>query len=659
MRKILITLGVLVVLVIALGAAVPFLIPTKVYEDKIVAAVKLATGRDLKIEGPVSLHVLTGFSLTAEKVSLANAPGSPEAEMTTLAKLDIGLKLVPLMSGDIEITHLVLTDPVIHLDIDKAGKGNWVFEPGKAATPVAAEAKTSNASDTLKQLHLGEVKIVDGTLTYADARGGKPEQLDKVDLTLNLPSLDQKMSLTGNATWHKQALTLSLDVDKPEALMAGTPSHVSLKLSGSPLKMDFDGDVATKPALKVNGSFAASGPSLRDVAAWAGSPVKAGGTGLGTFDIKGNLALEGETASVTGLDVALDAINGGGELIIGFGGARPSLKGGITLGDLDLNPYLPHEAAASHENAPVAAPVAPGGGWSDAPIDLSALKSADVQMAVTIASLKFEKIEIGKSVSAIVLQNGRLNLAFKQITLYGGSGTAEIAIDGSEPAMGLNATMALNNIQIQPALEAVLGLDRLSGTATMDLTIASHGRSQHELVAGLSGHGTAHVANGAIKGVDFASLAKNLQSLTSKGSAGASATDQTAFTTLGGSFTIANGVMSNSDLAASSPLFTMTGKGTIDLLHRTMDYTVTPSLASNLQGGKSGIMGATVPILVQGPWANLSYRPDVQGLLQQRLAKAKLPGAVQNLLGGSQGAGSSSSASNLKPADILKSFLGK
>ena len=668
MRKfVIIGLGI-VLLLIATAAVLPFLISAHVYEAKLIAAVKQATGRDLKIEGPVSLGLLTGLSLQAENVSLANVAGAPDAAMLTLAKLEVGLKLVPLLSGDVEITRLELTDPVVHLSVDKSGQGNWVFTPEAAPQPVPDKDATPTAktASRIKELHLGTVKLTGGTLSYADLRSGAKQEVTKLDATLKLPSLDKTMQLDGSAVWRGQPVTVSLTLDKPNAIMGGTPQHVAFKLSAAPLRAEFDGTAAMKPAIKADGKLSLSTPSLSEAAGWAGSPPKAGGTGFGAASLDATLAFEGKSAKLSGLSFTLDQIKGHGEIGANLSNHVPEMQGTLALGALDLNPYLAHEkpGAASgpaQSEAPVAAPTTPGTGWSDAPINLSALKIADAKLALSFDSLAFRKIAIGKGQVAIDLQGGRLAIDIGQTALYGGLGKGRIGLDGTSGVgaggIGLTADVAMSGIAIQPVLGAVMGVDRLSGTGAFNLKIASHGRSQRDLVAGLGGNGALSLANGAIKGVDFARLANEIQALTGKGGASGTASNggDTAFTTMTGSFSISGGTLSNQDLAMASPLFKLTGKGTASLPQRTLDYRMEPTLSGAIQGSKIGILGTSVPILVQGPWDHLTYRPDLQAVLQDKL-KGKLPGAVQGLLGGSQGAASGKSQ---KAGDLLKGFFGK
>ena len=47
-----------------------------------------------------------------------------------------------------------------------------------------------------------------------------------------------------------------------------------------------------------------------------------------------------------------------------------------------------------------------------------------------------------------------------------------------------------------------------------------------------------------------------------------------------------------------------------------MNYRVTPTLL----GGETG--GIAVPVLITGPWSNLRFRPDLEGLLNLKAGEA-------------------------------------
>src|SRR6266446_6290126 len=210
MKKWLIGIAALVLVIVAALLVVPFLIPMETYKGQIVERVKGATGRDLALNGPISLSILPRFALTVSDVAFGNAPGASAKNMATFAKLELQVQPIALLSGKLAIDSFVLVDPVITLEVDKQGRPNWQFAaaPAAAQTPAssAAPAKpttlasppAARSGSPLEEIHLGDVRLINGTITYLDARTGQKQQVSKIDAKIALPDLGSPMQLSGN-----------------------------------------------------------------------------------------------------------------------------------------------------------------------------------------------------------------------------------------------------------------------------------------------------------------------------------------------------------------------------------------------------------------------------------------------------------------------------
>src|SRR5579864_6492530 len=103
MKKLLVAILIIVALVIVAAVVVPFFIPVDAFKSKLIAEVKQTTGRDLRIDGPVSLHLLPNIELSADQVSFGNAPGGVAKNMAQLKSLEVRLQLLPLLSGTVAV----------------------------------------------------------------------------------------------------------------------------------------------------------------------------------------------------------------------------------------------------------------------------------------------------------------------------------------------------------------------------------------------------------------------------------------------------------------------------------------------------------------------------------------------------------------------------
>ncbi len=129
MKKFLLIVLGLVVLLIGVALALPFIIPTETYKQQLTAQVERATGRQLSIQGPLHLSLLPSVGLKAENVRFANAPGAADPDMARLKALEVELKVWPLLHGAVEVARFVLVEPEIHLEVAKDGRPNWQFGP--------------------------------------------------------------------------------------------------------------------------------------------------------------------------------------------------------------------------------------------------------------------------------------------------------------------------------------------------------------------------------------------------------------------------------------------------------------------------------------------------------------------------------------------------
>lgn len=133
-RKLLIGVAALLGLaaaLLAVAVAIPFFISGNVYRAQVIALVENATGREFRIDGPITFHLLPDLALSAEDVSFANATDGVASRMATLKSLDIKIRLKPLLEGRIEITGFVLDQPEIALEVDKKGRPNWQLGVGE------------------------------------------------------------------------------------------------------------------------------------------------------------------------------------------------------------------------------------------------------------------------------------------------------------------------------------------------------------------------------------------------------------------------------------------------------------------------------------------------------------------------------------------------
>ena len=253
-------------------------------------------------------------------------------------------------------------------------------------------------------------------------------------------------------------------------------------------------------------------------------------------------------------------------------------------------------------------------------------------------TILWRKVQVGKTAVQIALDNGRLNLRLADMALYQGDVKGSVQVDGSNPVLSTTANLKIDKVQVGPLLKALEDSDRVTGAAMVDTQLTSHGKSQKELIGALNGKGSLALQNGVVKGIDLVGLVKDAAASVTGGNGG-----ETDFTTANGTYTIANGILTNKDLNVSAPTLGATGAGTVNLPARTIDYKLSTKLASTV----------AVPVNVKGPWDNISWGVDVAGMAVQNVGNAA------NLVGsGVKGVGSVAGGAATGAGGALKKLLG-
>lgn len=671
MKKFLYIAGAVIGILIVAAIAVPLAVPTGTWKAEIEQRVTAATGRKLTIAGPVHLSLLPAIAVIANDVTLANPPGAKDAAMASFGKLEVRVRVLPLLSGKLAIDRFVIDKPVIHLEVNAQGKANWDFST--ATTPPQTQASSagqSSGTSVPNGLELGDIRLSNGTVTYDDARANKHYALSAVNATLFLPSLDGPFKADGSLVWNNKKVSVTGEITQPDAAMSGKGSTVGFTVDADPVKLKFGGKVSGKEPARLDGNLQLDVPNVRDLVKWTGIKADLPGTGFGPLSIKGTLALQGSRYSFTDAAYKLDAIEANGDLAVDTGGKVPYAKATLTTGMLDLNPYLPEPKSAANDNkAPTNAPVTPAErasrGWSTQPIDLSPLKLANADLSLTVAGLRYHALNAGKSVLNVSLKDGRLAADMPQLALYAGTGKSHLNVDAASPKPALAITANLANIDIYPLLKDAIGLESISGKATGDISLNTSGVSQRDLISALNGKGSVRVKDGSVSGLDIGAMITNIGSAFS--AAGSGKEQQTGFSDASATFIIANGIARNDDLAMAAPLFRIAGKGTVDMPKRTINYRIEPKLVPDPrgEGGWKNAIGIGVPVDISGPWDKIKYQPDLAGLLPD--AQNTLRGLRDIFRGdsssGSNGGSGSSpsqpSQPSQNPLDQLKSLFGR
>ena len=646
-RFVLIAAGVIFAF-LALALIAPYFIPASAYKGRIAAAAQAATGRKLVISGPVRFSVFPVLGIAAQDVRVENLPGAPGGpDFVSMKDLTAGIRLWPLFSGKVEITAIRFDQPVIHLAISANGRDNWTT-PAQAASASAPEGGRSHSSLTPR---FSGITINKGTLIYADAQNNVHHRLDHIELKIALTRLDAPIEVSGSFVAKGKKITLDGRISSLLALRSGAPTDADLSITSALIEAGFKGTLARHGS---RGEIKLVTRDLSQLLSWAGKPMAAA-TALGRLSLRAEVQARGSSAQLQALKLVTDGMTITGELAYDGSGAIPTLAGNLAADNLNLNAFLANPATAAHDGVSSTQKA----GWSKTPLNLSFLHAANANLTLTAQHITLRNLKLDSARMQLRLQEGQLQVNLDPIALYGGSGQLRIAVSPDHGSARFASSFDLANVEAKPLLNDALAVDHIEGLADLTYAVTANGQTPYAIMHSLAGKGSIALRNGRIRGVNLLQVAQEISSVLGNSATAGGNQQSTPFSTMGGSFVIANGVMINHDFHLQSPLLRMTGAGSINLGARTLDFIVKPLAVTSLS--RSGI---GVPFRIHGPWTHLSYTPDLSGVAGNILNSVTKGGistksVLQGLMGGTRSnPPSTPSHKTKKPLQLLQGIFG-
>jgi len=365
-----IIIGLLIVVVLAIGSilALPFLIDLNRYQDQYKPLIEDALNRKVQLQD-IRLTIWPRIGARVAGFTVLDDPAFGSNAFASLASLDIGVKLMPLLSGQVEVEEIALRDPVITVIKNKNGVLNvsTIGRTGVAAPKTPSRAPIPSTEGPLKILALlavDRVSITGGTLTYRDQSAAKATEYIVQDMeillqgvrlgqtpTLHVGMLVQPLNLPVklNGTFGPLKESTDIDAINLQLALGKTDFTITGKIVGRNANLNVNAPVINTANLPV--ALPLLQPidikNLQIAATIQGQDVLLQRLSFQLFD--GQVAAEGrvmsgsETPPFTGkvtiqgmqLDPALKALTTTQVSISGTAGANLSMQGrGISIPDL-------------------------------------------------------------------------------------------------------------------------------------------------------------------------------------------------------------------------------------------------------------------------------------------------------------------------------------
>jgi len=206
MKKFLIGIGVVIVLLIIVALALPFLIDVNRFKPTLESNLSAALGRKVQI-GNIQLALLSG-AVKVDNLSIADDPAFSSAPFLQAKQLAAGVAVEPLIfSKKLEVTSFTITDPQVVLLHSPSGTWNFSSLGGASKSKPDASSSSSPANFSVQKITLSNGTVTVGRM----GPGGKTQTYQNVNI---------------------EASDVSYTTQFPFHLTANTPGNGSVKLDG-------------------------------------------------------------------------------------------------------------------------------------------------------------------------------------------------------------------------------------------------------------------------------------------------------------------------------------------------------------------------------------------------------------------------------------------
>ncbi len=643
-------------------AAIAFLLffdPNDFRED-VEKAVKESTGRDLTIDGEVSLSLFPWLAVEVGKASLGNAPGFGDEPFAEIESAHLSVRLWPLLiRQEASIGTAKLEGLRLVLVVDEQGGGNWDDLVSETDDEGAGTAGAPEGSS----LDISGVDINDAFISYAQLENGETYTLSDANFRLGRISGEgEPVPASGSAHFDMQPAGISGDIEL-ESVVAFDLDEGLVNFNGFSLEGIVEGLAATPTPLAFRTdsievqtekqvvalepvSFSALGVDVRaeveqfsyaddirpiatiDVDAFSPRSV------MQTLEVEmpetaDPNALDYLLASAVvevgvtdivlkNLDIKLDDTTFIGNLVVPM---DPDGRYSFDLrGDtIDLNRYMEPPAEGTTESAGDESPP------MEIPVDL-------VKMLSVSGRARLESARLGNLVMEELLvgvQTGRNTMRIHPIeaSLYGGSYAGDVRIDASTSTPILTADEAIRGVDLGKLAEAMFEQQNITGTMNGTFKLRGSGNNMADVQRTLNGTLYFELSDGTYEGTDiWYELRKARALLKQETPPDPVLPARTRFSEVSANGVVTDGIMRNDDFVAELPFMQLRGQGEVNIPESTVDYGLTARVYDRPEANEAAtpeeiedFTKTVIPLKITGSLESPKVVPDVEALLRQQV----------------------------------------
>lgn len=549
------------------------------YKKEVSEAAEQATGRQLTIDGDLSLAWSLVPKLVVEKATFSNAKWGTKPHMLSLDRFEVNFAILPLFARHIQVTKVILNGPDIIIETNAKGVGNWVFDP-------AAEPAATNEAPVIQSAIAHELDIEQAKIEYRDGVTGETKHFVIETLSLDIDDLEKPLDVLLKGVIDDIPLAMEGQLGGVNALMNNVSTLVDLKVNVADVMLIIDGQIAIPhegKGLALNLDLETDSSALSEL---AGSDIPP----FGDLTLKAALSDKQDSYSLKNLVLKAGKTDLSGDISVSLAGKTPSINAALKSDFIDVVELSGGETEQV-EAGPETKTTKSTRLFSDEPLVLEGLKQVDATVTLVAETIHTASLDLKKMQLDVDLKNGHLVLNPLNVSLAGSQLEGILDLNAESDMAVLKTKVQVNGFKLTKIAELK---DSLSGGNTdVFIQATGSGQSVKQLMAGLNGKavvkvGESQIADGTLDvlGADFLTQLFDLINPFSEEKKG------TELACAVVNFNIKDGIATaEKGIAIRTGKMNIVGDGSINLKTEKIDIGITPEARTGIGINMAGLVG--------------------------------------------------------------------
>ncbi|EMM6760166.1 outer membrane assembly protein AsmA [Pluralibacter gergoviae] len=592
MRRLLTTLMILLVVIVAGLSALVLLVNPNDFRHYLIDQVASRSGYQLELDGRLRWHVWPQLSILTGRMSLTEPGASAPLVRADNMRLDVAL--IPLLSHQLKVKQVMLKGAVIELtpQTEAVRDGSAPVAPRENTLPL-------ESADRGWSFDVSSLKVHDSVLVFQHA---DDEQVTVRGIDLEMQQDEHhraEVDFSGRINRDQRDLTIAFNAqvnagDYPQNLTA-TFNRLNWQLKGADLPPQ---GIVGQGSLQAQWQEAAKKLSFSQLQLTANDSTLRGEGSVALSDRpQWTLNLQSDKLNLDNLMVHADAVTDGGTG--GQGQARQQ----------PLRPVIADSAPQP---------------------DYASLRAYRADFSFQASQLQWRGMNF-VNVRAQA-QNNRGLLTVSHLSGELGKGTLSLpgTLDAREDVPRARFRPALKDIEIGALLKAFNYPIELTGELSLNGDFNGGKIDADSFRRSWDGQASLALRNSRAQGLNFQQLVQQAVARSANVKVQDSFTNATELDSLTSELSLDSGMLSLDDMAGQSQMLALTGEGTLDLVHEEGDVRFNIRVLDGWEGQSKLIetlKTTPVPLRVYGKWTALNYSLQVDQVLRKSLqdeARSKL-----------------------------------